>query len=116
VPPQVVYMRCEPLMTAYLRLCTPQEALAVIGRANALREAAGPPTGDRGLLDPAAFPSPYDAPTRFWQEVFVTAGKKSPRMLAALLHAVDEESLPSAAREARRSFLVKLETWSTDSN
>lgn len=93
---------------AYCRLFDGPRAVAVIARANAARAYCGPDTGEKGLIEPQFLPSPNFELYGYWQQAFVVAGLKSPRMLAALLTVVDPESLDEESRHERSSTLSYL--------
>jgi hypothetical protein len=91
-------------------------AYGAIGRANAERKHCGPDTGAKAYLDTSLFPSPMYDPYGFWMTAFTEAGKKSPRMLAALLFIFDDELLSPKARQEKLAALNELTNWGQSSS
>lgn len=86
-----------------------------IGRANNARRACGPNSGEKGLLDLLSLPDPRTDRVHFWWQVFVQAGLKSPRMLAAVLMLPDDAELGKRADE-RQGLLNELAKWAERNN
>ncbi len=106
-----VHTMLGALIGAHVALYQGLAAIEQIYLANAARIACGPDTGDSGVIDPARLPHPYVDLAGFWHGAFSLAGLKSPRMLAALLLATDDDALPPAARSERARMLSTLAAW-----
>jgi hypothetical protein len=111
VPRHDVFGMCGELITYYKRAYRGYNAEALVAKANSARRNADPEVRLNGLLDLDDLPDPNSPPT-FWPSAFAYAGLKSPRLLAALIEASDEESLSTQERRARSEALRTLETWS----
>jgi hypothetical protein len=72
----------------------------------------GPDTGDKGVVNSAELTSAGVDLLAFWSQAVSAAGRKSPRMLAALLHAVEDESLDTRARAEKARVLDYLSSMS----
>jgi hypothetical protein len=102
-------MRLARVIDAAVRLYPRLEALLILAEANAARTACGPDSGTRGLVEVQELPDPMIALRGFWIAAFVDAGLKSPRMLAALLIAVDGDGrLGSEAHIEKEAALRHL--------
>jgi hypothetical protein len=106
-----VFARAHLLIEAFVKLYDASRARMVIARANADRVNCGPATGERGTLDHNYFPRPEIDLFGFWQCAFVEAGLKSPRLLAALVSAPEDDLLTHEQRQARGALLNALKTW-----
>lgn len=100
--------RLSKVVRAYARLYEGARAGELIAQANAARIECGPDTAERGLIEPYLLPQIGIDPLGFWQQAFVVAGLKSPRMLAALLTSVDPGELDAAACKERDRTLQYL--------
>jgi hypothetical protein len=103
-----IYSRLAHIIDAYLELYQGEAAQRVVSAANEARSKCGPNTGAKGTIGLHDLPNPLFAPRAFWQGAFVEAGKKSPRMLAALLNAVDNDLLPVECRAEKAKFLDEI--------
>lgn len=111
VLPNIVIARCHRLIDAFVQLYKGADAINAIGAANAERMECGPSTGNKGLLEIAKLPDPHFAPALFWQEAFLDAGRKSPRILAALVSVPEEDALTDQQLRHRVRLLSDLEKW-----
>jgi hypothetical protein len=107
----VVIAECRRLIDFFIENFRGKDAIDAIGAANKERRDCGPPSGPKGLINFARLPDPFFANVLFWQEAFIEAGKKSPRMLAALMRVADEDLLNEEQRRDRAHLLRELETW-----
>ena len=114
VPPDIVEAACFRVIDAYMALYAGIFAVEIVARANRDRDDAGPPTGQAGRIETHRLPDPSLSLAGFWHGAFREAGRKSPRMLAALLRLADEDSLNSEQRQDRSSFLKRLENWTSE--
>jgi hypothetical protein len=96
------------LWKGYARIIPLDEEIEVIYKANQERLAADPNLDEAFLLNVAQLPDPAQNRVFFWQVTFQTALRRSGRMLAALLLAVDENQLPPDCASARRELLQAL--------
>lgn len=103
-----ILMQLGHVIDAYVNLYSGRTAIRVVAEANKLREECGPKTDRRGLIELGSLPNPDIALSEFWFDAFVQAGKKSPRMLAALVNVIDRDSLEEAARVELEAFLKRI--------
>jgi hypothetical protein len=96
------------LWKGYANVIRLGEEIEVIYKANQERLAADPNLDEAYLLHEAQLPDPSQNRMFFWQMAFQIALRRSGRMLAALLLAVDENQLPPDAASARRELLEAL--------
>lgn len=112
VPLQETLSACGTLVRV-LRQYGPDEARQAIADANQARTEAGPPPTAASHIDLSGLPRPEFNPTGFWHGALGEAGKKSPRMLAALLLVIEDNNLTTVQRQERTHFLRRLESWAT---
>jgi hypothetical protein len=96
------------LWKGYAKVIPLGEESEVIYEADKERLAADPGLDEAFLLRDAQLPDPYQNREFYWRVTFQTALRRSGRMLAALLFAVDEDRLPREAASARRELLDAL--------
>lgn len=95
-------------INACVRLYGGARAIAAVGAANAARIDSGPAADYRSLVSITELPAPEFNPHGFWLNAVVEAGRKSPRMLAALLQSVDDEQLDPQATSEKAKVLRHL--------
>lgn len=111
VPRNTVHTRLYAVIAAYVDRYQGQHAKNTVYLANAARQACGPDTGAKGVVDVNFLTNPDIDAFAFWNGAFCAAGLKSPRMLAALLLTADDDVLPPAARAQRAAMLGDLAAW-----
>lgn len=92
-----------------IQLVPPGEAARLVDRANLLRLECGPDNGLRSRIERYELPSPNFDYAGFWYGAFAQASAKSPRMLAALLTAIDDEPFAAGERQQKQRVLARLE-------
>jgi len=93
----------ESLIDAYAASFTVTRADLLVDKVNAFRKQAD---ANANIIRKADLPPVEQVqPIRYWQNVFIEARLQGPRMLAALLLVVNDETFPPEAQAARRKLL-----------
>ena len=106
VPPD--YVR-RSIIDAYANLIPSAVAPQIVAEANALRKEADPVDPKVTTINETYLTPPLESsPFLYWSNVFREARLNGPRMVAALLLAVDAEQFPPRAKSDRVQLLEKL--------
>lgn len=108
IAPHIIAMRLHGVIRNCIKLYNETVASDLIAQANQARYLCGPDNGDRGLIEIQKLTSPYLNLSAFWSGAFMQAGQKSPRMLAALLEALDDTNLEAASLTEKQAMLIYL--------
>jgi hypothetical protein len=101
--------RLSRFIAKCVKLHNPMASIVLVTRAIQMRMECGPDSGDKGLIQLEFLPDPSMNRYGFWFDAFVMATSKSPRMLAALLLAIDDEPFTSEERAEKADVLDRLE-------
>jgi Trypsin-like peptidase domain len=85
------------------------KARSILARANRMRLECGPDTGSKGLIQVSFLRDPGVELYGFWFDAFMMATTKSPRMLAALLLALEDDPFDTTERAEKADVLSRLE-------
>jgi hypothetical protein len=108
IAPFETAMRLVGLSNNCIALYGPAKAREIVATGNQARFKCGPDTGAKGLIETHSLPTPEHNLEAFWHGAFMQAGQKSPRMLAALLLALDDENLERASVKEKKAMLEYL--------
>lgn len=113
VDPIIALARLHEVIDACGRLFPGQQALLLIARANEMRLTCGPVPDPvaKAIVETSDLPDPRYAPKDFWIGAFQQAAMKSPRMLAAMLTAIEPDRLNARERTAVDGFVSQLREW-----
>jgi hypothetical protein len=109
MPPSETAARLSSFIAKCVSLYGAQQSVMLVARANQMRMACGPDSGSKGVVDLAFLREPALDRYGFWFDAFMTATSKSPRMLAALLLAVDDEAFTADEKAEKSDVLARLQ-------
>lgn len=108
IPPFETSARLIKLISNCAALYGSLRALEIVATANQARLVCGPDSGAKGLINTNYLPEPAFNLIGFWHGAFIKAGLKSPRMLAALLLALDDDNLGQTSLIEKKNMLAYL--------
>jgi V8-like Glu-specific endopeptidase len=107
--PNEVAARLSNFIAKCVSMIGAQQSKVTVARANQMRLACGPDTGTKGLIEIAFLREPALDLYGFWFDAFMVATSKSPRMLAALLLSIDDDSFTANERAEKADVLTRLQ-------
>lgn len=104
-----IFLVRSDLIQAYADAAGADNAPAVLGQAIFLQISANP---NATYVRPSHLPDPrFNPPSVYWRSAFSEACLHGPRMVAALLYAMDYSQFTDSVKAERMTLLSTLATW-----
>ena len=104
-----IFLVRPSLIQAYADMAGADDAPVVLSEAVFLQISANP---DATYILPSHLPDPrFNAASVYWRVAFSEACLHGPRMVAALLYAMDDSQFTNVVKTERKTLLSTLATW-----
>jgi hypothetical protein len=110
IGPRFEMLRIRPsILDEYARAARGDAAASVVNEAAYLQISANP---EATYILPYHLPDPHDVTAlTYWRSTFAEACLHGPRMVGALLQALDDNMFPAAVQNERQQLLTTLARW-----